>query len=471
MKRPNIVIFMTDQQHADTIGEQGLCRTPHLNALMNEGVRFTEAYTNCPMCTPARATALTGLHPHEHKMVQNSHSPMALINRLEPQMETIGTALRKEGYRTIYSGKWHVGTTPPEQNGFDRELPLGKKPEIKNLTDPVIIQDRFGEHVLAATAAYSREETRVFQLSEAVNNWLEEEGDGEQPFLLVASCLEPHVPWIVPEPYGSMYNPDEIEAWPNYEDDYQGKPLTYSKHYNDVNYCRIRKDWGKTARALAKYFGAVSMVDDAFGSIIGKLSEKGLLEDTIIVFTSDHGELMGRHGLIGKNELALDDISRIPLVLYSKGRFKPAVCDRFVLLSDLFNTVMELAGAEQRESLHSQSFAAALRGEAYDGHDSVVIQHHGATVHMNTMRAIRNKDYKYVFRPHEVDEFYDMRHDPGERDNRIGDPAMQERIWEMKMKLLAWAKHTSDFAYRGMERSFANPDPVDLPISVYSRTS
>jgi arylsulfatase A-like enzyme len=457
-KRPNILIFMTDQQHAETIGQHGLCQTPNLNALMRDGITFSQAYTSCPMCTPARASALTGMHPHQHRMLQNSHSPLDFQKRLDPHIDTIATALSREGYRTVYAGKWHIGDTAPTLNGFDQELDLNPKPTDYAVTDQVMIQDRQGEHTLAATASYDYQQSGVFQLSEAVNNWIDREATHDQPFFMFASCLEPHVPWIVPEPYASMYDPTSMQTWDNYDDDYTDKPLTYRKHYSNVNFCRIQHDWSSMSRALAKYYGTISMIDDAFGTIIHKLDQQGLLEDTIILFTSDHGECMGRHGLIGKNELAIDDIIRVPLVAYWKSHWANKTCDQLVTLTDLFNTVMELTKTEIRTDLDSHSFVPALLGQSFRGHDYVIVQHHGATINLNTIRAIRTAEYKYVYRAHEIDELYDLRRDPGEMINRVHDPEYHDRLWELREQLLDWARRNRDFALRGMEQSFVNFD-------------
>ncbi|WP_158299178.1 sulfatase-like hydrolase/transferase [Paenibacillus antri] len=461
-RKPNIVIFMTDQQHVETIGADGLCRTPHLNRYMEEGVAFANAFTNCPMCTPARATALTGLHPHEHKVVQNAHSPFAFCNKLGEGMETIGDALRKEGYRTAYAGKWHVGHSQPEEHGFDANLRIAPREGDVERTDPIMLRDRKGEHVLASTVSSPPEQSEVFRIASAVERWLEETAASPEPFLLFASCIEPHVPWHVPEPYASMYDPADLPEWDNYRDDYRDKPLTYSKHYYDVNYCRIRNDWPTMARALAKYYGLVTMVDDAFGRIMNKLEELEKLENTVVIFTSDHGELMGRHGLVGKNELAVDDLIRIPFVVYGKNRFAPRRVDGFVTLGDLFNSTMELAGAPRRDHLDSRSFVPLLRGDPSEPRDEIVVEHHGATIHMNTIRAIRTDRYKYVYRAHEIDEFYDLLEDPGELRNRIADPAYRPAIEAMQDRLLAWAARTNDLAREGIDRAFANPLSVEI---------
>lgn len=458
--KPNILVFMTDQQHAETIGKHGLCRTPRLNELMEAGVTFSHAFTSCPMCTPARATALTGLHPHQHRVIFNAHSKMKFHTELDEDVETIGGVLGQAGYRTAYAGKWHIGDKSPLGNGFAEmvEAAAASPSTEATIANPVAIRDRSGEHVLAGTADFVPE---VFRIASQVNDWLERRQNDEQPFFLYVSCAEPHVPWIVPEPYASMYDPAHIGEWANYRDDYRDKPLTFSKHYTHINFCRIRNDWPTMARALSHYFGCVTMVDDAFGTILDKLENTGKLDNTIVIFTSDHGELMGRHGLVGKNELALDDIIRIPLVVYWKGHVRAGVCDQLVTIGDLFNTMVQLAGAEQRSDLDSVSFVPCLTGTPYEARQEVVVEHHG-TVNMNTVRAIRTKRYKYVYRAHETDEFYDLGTDSLELHNRISDPSCRDDIGNMRGNLLRWAERTGDYALQGMELAFANPDSAEF---------
>jgi arylsulfatase A-like enzyme len=460
MERPNILIFMTDQQHAETIGNNGLCRTPHLGRLIKDGVTFTNAFTPCPMCTPARASTMTGLYPHQHKLIQNAHSKMTMRDALEE--ETIGDAMKKAGYQTVYSGKWHVGLTNPTEHGFDKELQLESKNEDEEIKKPVRIQDQNGSRILAGTAAYPAEDSFVFRMARSVVRWLDDDQKGNQPFLMFASCHEPHVPWIVPEPYASMYDPSGIPEWSSYRDDLKDKPMTYTKHYNGVNFCRLQNNWSVMSDALSKYYGAVSMADDAFGMILSKLEEKKLLDNTIIVFTSDHGELMGRHGLIGKNEIMLDDLIRIPMVFYWKGKFLPGKRNDFISLNDLYNTLLELGGSDTDDGKESISFVPALNGRSFPARKEIVVQHHGATIHMNTVRAIRTEQYKYVFRAHEMDEFYDLEQDSEEMTNLIGHPEYREEILKMRQRLLDWAKLYQDTALLGMDQAFANPQQAEF---------
>jgi arylsulfatase A-like enzyme len=461
-KQPNIILFVTDQQHAETIGREGLCQTPRLNGLIEGGVRFTHAYTPTPMCTPARGSLVTGLYPHQHKLVRNTHGTDVEDYTIRG-LETIGSALAAEGYRTVYAGKWHVGKTPPEENGFQEILEPKEAGSKGPRTDIITISDGLGEEVLAATAGYKAEDSFVHRLARGVNEWLEQPDAGGQPFLLMACCHEPHVPWVVPEPYASMYDPAFLSEWDSYRDCFDNKPLTYTKHYTKVNFCRLQNDWPRMARALAKYYGAVTMVDDAFGTILDTLEARGLMDDTIILFTSDHGELLGRHGLIGKNELALDDIIHIPFVFYGRGRFISGTCDSFVSLCDVYNTIMELAGAQLRTHMDSRSLVPYLQGEPESANErnSVVIQHDG-TNFPNTVRAIRTKQHKYVFRPHELDEFYDLVIDPSERVNRIHDPAYRGLVVLMREKLLDWAEQNGDSSRGSMKVFFANPEQPEF---------
>ena len=463
-KRPNILIFVTDQQHASTIGEQDFCLMPNLNRLIDQGVRFDHAYTTTPMCTPARSSLVTGLYPHQHKLIYNfSEADNYSLNGVE----TIGSALAAEGYCTAYAGKWHIGRTPPAANGFQEQLTIAPAPAATGeLEDIVSIADRSNREIVAATANYSADESFVFRLARSVNQWIADTSNVEAPFLLMASCIEPHVPWIVPEPYASMYDPGEIKEWDSYRDGFDHKPLTYTKHYTKVDFCRMQDDWPSMSRALAKYYGMVSMVDHAFGTIVAALEEQSLLDNTIIIFTSDHGELLGKHALIGKNELALDDIIRVPFVVYGKGRFSPGTRHPFISLCDVFNTVMELAGAGQRDHLDSLSIVKMLEDETSVGpvREEIVIQHHG-TLFPNIVRAIRTRQYKYVFRAHELDELYDLELDPSERVNRIGDPAYDRILAALRDRLLAWATRSNDPAGAHMEVYFRNPYNHSKPCS------
>jgi len=456
---PNILIFMPDQMHRETIGPGGLCETPNFDSLARDGVVFTHAFTPTPICTPARASALTGLLPHQHTLLHNSHMDYPVRNHLPEGMPTFADELTQAGYETYYAGKWHVGkTNKPSHHGFKHvaELPPHSKfPEDKFAHEIRIPNRCTAKNTLAATTTEILEETQPWMVCQSAAEMIHghERERPDQPFLLFASTDMPHVPWCTPESYVARYDADAIEPWANYEDDLADKPVAYRKHYNGWDFCRIPNNWPVAARALTHYFGMISLIDEAFGRILRALEETGLRENTLIIVTSDHGELMGRYGLFGKNEMLCDDLVRIPLILTWPERI--AVGDRrdeMVTLCDLYPTLLHAAGV----SADGRSLLSLLDGTAScDWPDEVYLEHHG-DLQYNLVRGIRDRHYKYVYWANDRDEFYDLEEDPWERRNLAEATEHGDLLGTYRGKLLGQMEKTGDPFLRGVRSNLEN---------------
>ena len=447
--RPNILFILPDRLPYKAIGPGSPCRIPNLKKLMENGVCFENTYTTTPLCTPARASMLTGLYPHGHKLTHNTHTPAYFVPNLPRELPTLGEILHESGYVTRYVGKWHVGQDPPTERGFETWQPveLHTEEELKDVTDSVNFFEDWGNKPLSGRSSVGPEDTEAFRSAGIVNGLLEEyaETGRENPFFIFASTVSPHSPWIVPEPYASMYNPEDLKPWDNFSDDRADKPLAFHKAFMFHHQCRIDHDWETFSRALAKLYGVVSLVDAAFGSIVSKLEELRLRDDTVIVFVSDHGELLGDHGLIGMAETMCEELVHVPLVVSWPDRFKPAARTELISGCDLFNTILELSGCERPTAgkTDGRSLVPLLKGESTRWRESVLSEHHGSG-HLNLVRMMRKGPYKYVFRANELDELYDLEKDPGEMVNRIDNADYDAILWDMKETLIDVLVETSD---------------------------
>ena len=464
MSRPNILIFMPDQMHRETIGPGGLCRTPNFDMLARDGAVFTHAFTPTPICTPARASTFTGLLPHQHALLHNSHMDYPIQNNLPEGMPTFADELGKAGYETYYTGKWHVGkTNAPVDHGFGQvgEMPGHSKFPEDKFTDEILVPNRStAKNTLAATTSESVEETQPWLVCKTAAEMIfrhDQERSG-QPFLLFASTDMPHVPWCTPESYVARYDPDGMEPWPNYDDNLEDKPIAYRKHYNGWDYCRVPNNWPLAAKALAHYYGMVSLIDEAFGQILRALETTGQRENTLIIVTSDHGELMGRHGLFGKNEMLSEDLVRVPLILTWPARIGCGEKrDEMVTLCDLFSTVVDSAGLSARAPAGGRSLLSLFdeRQSTSDWPDEVYLEHHG-DLQYNVVRGIRDRRYKYVYWANDLDEFYDLEKDPWEQRNLAGDAAHGDLLRKWRIRLLSQMEKTDDPFLRGVRSNLEN---------------
>jgi len=452
MPGPNFVFIMTDTQGANVVGCYGRpeMRTPRIDRLAAEGVRFGRAYSMFPVCTPARAGIFTGLYP-------NFNGAWANELPLGDNVRTMGQRFRDLGYATAYTGKWHLdghdyfgtGECP---DGWDPELWYDGKRYLDDLSDDEIELWRRGLGSVAALKEHDvqPEFTWGHRVSNRAIDWIEKRAAGDDPFLIVVSYDEPHGPATCPAEYVEPFVEHDYELGPGAFDDLAGKP---AHHRAWAAACGKVHTGGKVRKAM--YFGCQSFVDHEIGRVIDAV-DRCARDDTVIVFTSDHGTMMGAHGITNKGPVMYDEITRIPLIVRMPGGAPAGRVERTLAShADLLPTMLELAGADVPDLLSGESLAPLLRGDEADADRSVVIEFdrfdvdNDAVGEFLPIRCIVRGDYKLVINLLDtVDELYHMADDPAEVVNLIGDPAHAEARDRLHDELLAWMDRTSD-PFRG----------------------
>lgn len=462
MRRPNILIFMTDQQQAQVIKPEHPCLTPNIDKLIKKGIRFTSAYTPMAHCCPARASFMTGLYPSQHGIHNNVLNEQALNKSLKSGVETFSEKLKDAGYSLYYSGKWHVSATEdPKDRGWEEleVTSLGSRGDyngtsldiyrkLKGLRDKKerdngeILRPGWGHIKLYGTSDKRYEELHDYKIVSKAVNELSELKNTEKPWCMYVGVSGPHDPFIVPEKYANMYNPDEIELPPNYRDNLLDKPAVYR---------RMRKVWAQLTdrevrESIAHYWGYCTMMDDMFGELVKKLEDTDQIENTMIVYLSDHGEHCGAHGLYCKGISHFDEGYRIPCVVSWPSEIKEPgrVVDDFVTLMDFAPTFIEAASAPELSKCAGRSLIPFLRNEAVEGwRDHLFTQCNGVEVYY-TQRVVRTKRYKFVYNPTDIDELYDLEIDPHEMNNIIDHPGMGHIKEMMIIKMWECVYDTDD---------------------------
>ncbi|MFC6719412.1 sulfatase-like hydrolase/transferase [Natrialbaceae archaeon GCM10025810] len=470
--RPNVLLVLTDQERYDCTAPDGPpVETAAFDRLSSEGTRFSRAYTPISICTSARASLLTGRFPHGHGMVNNCHEDDAIRPNLDPDLPTFSEELVAAGYDCTYTGKWHVGRDQtPEDFGFsylggsdehhddideafreyrtDLGVPLG---EVE--FEEAVYTHGDGGTFVAAKTPVDVEATRAYFLAERTIDALEAhatgegdlvDGDPDAPFFHRADFYGPHHPYVVPEPYASMYDPGEIEPPESYLETFDGKPQA---HENYLHYRGVAEfDWDAWAEVIAKYWGFVTLIDDQFARILEALEEFGLADETVVVHASDHGDFAGGHRQFNKGPLMYEDTYRIPLQVRWPGVTEPgSTREEPVHLHDLAATFLEIGGAEVPESFDSRNLVPLLEGRRpVDWPDSAFAQYHGDEFGLYTQRMVRTDRYKFVYNGPDVNELYDTERDPAELQNLIDHPDYADVREEMADRLLEWMRTTAD---------------------------
>lgn len=442
-KQRNILYIITDQQRFETLGSIGksICKTPNLDRLAGRGVRFDKAYSVCALCTPARTSMLTGLYPHNHMLLKNTEwsGPTALD--FKEGVRLICSELTDAGYNCGYAGKWHCGTENlPSTFGFTGLDVPGygdpyRTPEYKTYIEergykPPKLMDRIGKGYTAGTLSGPAEACSPAFLAQytidMLGTFAQEREDEGKPFMMVLSFWGPHAPYFVPEPYASMYNPDDMEMWQSYKDTFEGKPTIHRRFRECSGACIETKnftedDW---RRIIALYFGYCTFIDAEIGKVLDALDALGLQENTAVLFATDHGDMTGtRGGIFDKGPMMYEDTYHIPMIASVPWLSrKDVVCDQPVLNMDLAATVLDLAGIPVPEDYDARSIVPLLSDEDPAWRDDIMCEFHGHRF-LYSQRMVRWDNYKYVFNPPDIDEFYDLEKDPGELTNLIDHPS------------------------------------------------
>ncbi|SDK82405.1 sulfatase-like hydrolase/transferase [Natronorubrum texcoconense] len=484
--RPNVLFVLTDQERYDCSAPDGPpVETETMDRLSREGMHFSQAFTPISICTSARASLMTGRFPHDHGMLNNSHEADAIRPNLPAEMETFSEALVESGYECSYTGKWHVGRDQtPEDFGFsylggsdvhhddiddafrehreERGVPPGEvdlEEELYTGSDP---RDASEGTLVAAKTPVDVEETRAHFLAERTIEAIEEHAEGgrsgasadteggnsDAPFFHRADFYGPHHPYVVPEPYASMYDPEAIEPPASYAETFEGKPRVHENylHYRGAD----GFDWEHWAEATAKYWGFVTLIDDQLERILEALEGYGLAEETAVVHAADHGDFVGGHRQFNKGPLMYDDTYRIPLQVRWPGVVEPGtVCEVPVHLHDLAATFLEMGDVAVPESFDSRSLVPLLESggdpDVVPGWpDSTFAQYHGDEFGLYTQRMVRTRQFKYVYNGPDIDELYDLEGDPAELQNLIDHPEYDEVRRKMRERLIEWMKKTDD---------------------------
>jgi len=498
--QPNILLITSDQQHPDTLGFLNpKIKTPNFDRMAKRGTNFTRAYTTTPVCTPARATIITGQYP-------STHGAWTIGVNMDEAKPTVGDEFRKHGYRSTLVGKAHftgLKSDPDGPGGVSYEA----QPTLRNLDfwrtfndthtpwygfDHVELarmhgdESHTGQHYAiwmeekgltdwadyfdtveggpgpkapkpAKGPAYGWRENGHWELPEDLHytTWtaertianIEEDVKAGRPFFMWSSFHDPHPPYVVPEPWASMYDPAdmpigeldprELETMCDFVKRTQSESPDYSDFQDEGGFGMHGQqsqlhDPDMLREAMAIYYGMVSFMDDQIGRILDKLDELGITDNTLVVFTTDHGHFLGQHGLVAKAFMYEDNV-RLPFLVQWPGKVPAGQSsDAIQGLVDLAPTFLSACGIDIPGRMQGVDQLPVWTGQTDRIRDNILIEHRHQAKTYN-IRSLVNQRYKLtVYKDHDFGELFDLREDPGELFNRWDDPDYQS----IKMQLM-----------------------------------
>jgi len=454
--RPNILLITTDQQRYDTLGVTGneFIHTPHLDVLARRGTLFEHCIIQNPVCIPSRACMQTGRYTHQHG-VRYMETVIDTTPGLPEWETTFMERLQQSGYRTAAFGKIHM--MPPK--GFDElQLTGGKGQRWTQSEGLPIGPGPLGPYYAAwleerDPGAYERiyEQRRtpeykqlcsalpnVLPTDEVVDHWIAENTleflsrDHDQPFFVWCGFCGPHGPFDPPEPYASMYAPEEVPIPPTYLADTSNKPPFQRGAGGRF---RREPDDSLIRRIISYYYGLCTLIDDEVGRILQVMEQRGLLDNTLIIFTSDHGEMLGEFGMMGKGNF-YESVIRVPTIVVPPGaKANRSRISDVVEVFDLAATILDYAGCQIPDSMEAKSWRPLLDGEGA-GKECALCEY---TNNDQTLsgKCLRTERYSYAYWGVEQgEEFYDLVDDPLQLRNLATDPAYRHLVDEHRLLLL-----------------------------------
>jgi choline-sulfatase len=460
-KPKNVLFMMSDQHRPDVLGIRGnkVAKTPNLDQFAQSGVCFDHAFCADPVCVPSRASMMTSLYDHHHKTYDNS-TPWP------SEHKTIAHCFGQAGYMTGLIGKMHF--VDAQTHGFGYKLDfndwyqyLGPKtkiraeeiiypnsgsglPQIDDLwrdygdpwTGNIEVDDREGYITRGRVSGLAeKDHFESFVARESIR-FLKNFGK-KGPFLLVTSFLKPHDPFTPAERFAKMFRVPDMklpETWGKV--DLSTVPRLVREHIRYNSGAVEVRDPEQAKRRMAMYYANLAQTDDCVGKVLQALRELDLEEDTIVLYTADHGDMLGSHGLWQKSffyepSVGVPLLFRVPGLTAANSR-----CETPVSHVQVLPTLAELCGIPTPDGIDGTSFVSSLREPGRTEETTIFAEHGLNTRHPGSM--IREGDYKYIYYVDDMPQLYNLRTDPEEMKNLALMPAYKEKASEMQQKLFAW---------------------------------
>jgi len=446
-KSPNILIIISDQLRHDCVGYANRypVKTPNIDKLAREGLVFEHAYSPIPTCCPSRQSMLSGKRVESFGAYWNYDGAGGMKSPAMPEdIFTWTQGLHDHGYKNGYIGKWHVHPDKdPTSFGFDEYIPDWGADVARNETfGKVNYTNGWRGEIDPTPLQYTRTHWQAEQTIDMIERYSKE----HKPWHIRLDFNEPHLPCLPTKQFADIYDPDSIPERDNFNDSFENKPYIQKQQVHSWKVDKFTwQDWKQT---VALYYSFITQMDDAIGSVINFIDNSGLDEETLIIFTADHGDMCGSHRMADKHYVLYDDVVRVPMLARWRSNIQPGTRhDGFVSASlDLAPTILELTNIDfQDKDLCGKSFAPLLEGKAFNNtRDCIISTFNGQQFGLYTMRMLRTKKWKYIWNTCDVDELYDLENDSTELINLSSRDEYKDLLRELRIKLYWELKSEGD---------------------------
>lgn len=440
--KPNILFICADQHRRDCVGYANAypVKTPNIDRIAREGIVFSRAYTPNPICVPARRSLVCGQRPESFGTLCNDDQGVPMLP-FTSERYSWARALQAAGYKNGYVGEWHVSPEEPTAFGYDDYV---SKPSLSApiaAEYPAAYEHGFFGDVCPAPV----EKSLTHRAADAAIGMIDKYGSS--PWQLRLNFTDPHLPCRPSEPFASMY--ESVPKWAAFDDTLENKPFMQRQML--LNWNNAGRGWAEFERMVKLYYGMISQIDDAVGKVLNYLKKIGQYDNTLIIYTSDHGDMTGERRMLDKHYVMYDSLARVPLCMrLPGGEHAGATVDDIVIHSlDLPPTLLEFCGLDVPKDLPGRSLMPYLRGEKVENlPEYALVTYNGQQFGLYTQRMITDKRYKYVWNCSDTDELYDTEEDPAELCNLIDDPAYAGQLQTLRRALVGELDRARDYTMR-----------------------
>lgn len=503
-KKPNILLIIID--HVAFAGHYGSDRYPYtwpnLEAFAKQGAWFDRAYAVAPICTPARASIMTGQRPSRHGLRWNSeYNIIQNLKDFRSGQKLYSHATFARGYRNAYVGKWHCGLErlpvdygiegwglPEYGNVYgskkykDYLVEIGGKQPRCRIEHNLSLPDRCGTTVTldppdpweymegCGILEGSAQLHEQFFLAHIAEQSLRDLARNEQPFCLVASFWGPHHPYYPSEEFAELVRPEEIPEYPSYHETLADKPLRYRAHRDLKGDSRANvkwPDWATWQTVLARCYAQGLQTDAAVGKLVAAIDELGLADDTLVIVTADHGDTIASHGGVwDKHSTFPEEVARIPLVVRWPGRVEAGKrIDKLVTSMDVTGAMLTAAGAPINDIDGRDLISLCKSDPASHWSDHLICEHYGHSGDVLHQRIAYKDNWKYVAVYGGDDELYNLVDDPYELSNLVSDAEYADICRELRTLIIQELRRerearANDFPPSELERMLVNSTPA-----------
>lgn len=454
----NLLFIGVDQLRWDMIGPKKSqpVNTPNLDRLMAQGVSFSRTYATCPLCTPSRASMFTGDYAFKHGMGTNCDMYHALSKELAEPERFLHNDLLAAGYRCGFVGKWHVGVEKcPSNYGFEGNVLPGygnlttsptfirylNDNDLSYQVEPELFFNPDSQTLAGGRWRGPTASTPGHYLTNQTIDMLDDMAGGDDPFFVSVQYWDPHGPHLIADEFYNSTDRKNIKVWSNFDDKLDNKPVRVKRERDDFYRCHPR-----TQEELIEYIGLycdhVSMLDFQIGRLMDHLQSSGLIDSTLIVFTSDHGDMTGAHGGLIDKGLMYEEAMRVPMI-FSHPSLSPGLREGLALNMDILPTAFALLGVEttQRQARDLSTEIDFLDGPP---RSYLLAEYHGLRYLCSQRMLVSHDGWKFIFSPGDYDELYDLNTDPHETNNLINQSLAAERLADMRAALIKETAEKND---------------------------